>query len=160
MTRHWTDALVKLLACEEAVVWCRAQPDLATAWATCKRADWMLWLLEHPEPEAGTGDHRKLVGCAVEIARTVLHLFENARPGDPSVRDCLDFCNRYAAAATEAAEAAAWATGAAARATRAAARAARAAGAGAWVAEAAVHQRNADIVRKWFPTAPGLEVQS
>ena len=205
VTAHWTDALVRLNACEEAVEWCQTQPDLATAWATCERADWMLWLLEHTEPEAGTGDHRKLVGCSAEIARTVLHLFENARPGDSRVRACLDFCDRYAAEAAEAAawgagdaraaawaaeaavraawaagaaEAAAravraaWAAGAAARAAeaaeaagaagaavRAAVRAAEAAG-DARAAGAAAHKDNSAIVRKWFPTAQELEVQS
>jgi hypothetical protein len=28
------------------VAWAKGQPDLQTAWATCKRSDWMLWVLD------------------------------------------------------------------------------------------------------------------
>lgn len=39
MTLH--DQLVRLGACPEAVRWV-GDRDLATAWAECERADWML----------------------------------------------------------------------------------------------------------------------
>ena len=41
---HWSDALVRLGACGEAVEWAKTQPSLKTAWNTCERGDWMLWL--------------------------------------------------------------------------------------------------------------------
>ena len=41
---HWTDGLVTLGACDDAVAWAKTQPDLAAAWVTCDRGDWMLWL--------------------------------------------------------------------------------------------------------------------
>ena len=37
--------LTRLDACSEASKWAATQPDLQTAWANCKRSDWMLWLL-------------------------------------------------------------------------------------------------------------------
>jgi hypothetical protein len=42
---HWSDALVSLGACRASVEWAKTQPDLETAWATCERGDWMLWLV-------------------------------------------------------------------------------------------------------------------
>src|SRR3990172_72416 len=44
MKAHWTDELVKMDACAEAVEWARTQPSLARAWRVCPRGDWMLWL--------------------------------------------------------------------------------------------------------------------
>jgi hypothetical protein len=38
------DLLSRLSACPEARDWAATQPDPATAWATCERGDWMLWL--------------------------------------------------------------------------------------------------------------------
>src|SRR5574343_1771335 len=32
-------------ACLDAREWAATQPDLATAWNACERADWMLWLV-------------------------------------------------------------------------------------------------------------------
>jgi hypothetical protein len=66
---HWTDALVKLKACHDAVEWASTQPDLATAWRECKRGDWMLWLLgklEHSDP--WSEGRKRFVRCAVECA--------------------------------------------------------------------------------------------
>ena len=37
--------LTRLEACSEAQTWAATQPDPQTAWANCKRSDWMLWLL-------------------------------------------------------------------------------------------------------------------
>jgi hypothetical protein len=41
---HWSEMLVSLHACNEAVTWARTQPSLAVAWESYHRADWMLWL--------------------------------------------------------------------------------------------------------------------
>jgi len=46
--------LSRLEACNEAKTWASTQPDLETAWATCERPDWMLWLLHnlgHQDPK-------------------------------------------------------------------------------------------------------------
>jgi hypothetical protein len=44
MSKHWTDKLVAMNACPDAVEWARGYPSLAAAWKACRRADWMLWL--------------------------------------------------------------------------------------------------------------------
>jgi hypothetical protein len=44
VSTHWSDFLTSLHACDEAIEWARTQPDAATAWQKCKRADWMLWI--------------------------------------------------------------------------------------------------------------------
>jgi hypothetical protein len=99
VTAHWTDALRKLHACDEAVAWCQTQPDLATAWATCERGDWMLWLIGRTgmAGEIGSPERRVLVGVASGCARLALPIFEQRRPGDARVRDLLGLLDRYAA---------------------------------------------------------------
>ena len=66
---HWSTKL-PADACGEAVTWARTQPSANTAWTTCERPDWMLWLLGRL---VKTDDDRKaivLVACA--CARTSL----------------------------------------------------------------------------------------
>lgn len=41
---HWTDDLVRLQACDDAVEWARGYDTMDAAWAACERGDWMLWL--------------------------------------------------------------------------------------------------------------------
>ena len=59
---HWTDRLVELQACKEAVEWARTQPDFATAWATCQRGDWMEWLLGELKcwPDGAEDEHERV----------------------------------------------------------------------------------------------------
>jgi len=163
--KHWTDRLVALDACPEAVVWARTYPTLDAAWSACDRADWMGWLVGMTTP-----DRRAMVGCAAEIARAVLHVFEDTCPGDARVRDCLDVCDRYAReeagedelraarAAARAADASALAAEAAALAASLAAEAAALAASASASALAAADtpsfHRSADIVRSWFPAPP------
>ena len=70
---HWSDKLAELDACEEAIEWCTTQPDLATAWATCERSDWLFWLLRKCGPRTDEAK-RQYQQIAIEIARSVLHL--------------------------------------------------------------------------------------
>ena len=54
-------------ACAESTTWLRNQPDPQTAWDTCQRGDWLLWLLGRlgvPRP--------RLVLAACACARLVL----------------------------------------------------------------------------------------
>ena len=72
MTPHWSDALRALGACDEAVEWASTQPDAETAWAQCRRADWMLWIagrVAGPQTPEGRG---QLVLAACACARTAL----------------------------------------------------------------------------------------
>jgi hypothetical protein len=68
---HWTDALVKLGACDEAVIWAKRQPNYETAWAKCQRADWMLWLAERLA-KRNSAEHKRVVRAACACARTAL----------------------------------------------------------------------------------------
>ena len=69
MSKHWTDKLVELHACREAVEWAKGYPSLRAAWKACKRGDWMLWLIGLTEPSAPWSEERGvLVRIAVEGA--------------------------------------------------------------------------------------------
>ena len=140
--------------------------EIAEAWPKCKRADWMMWLL------CKTGaDTQKICLAALDIAETVLPIWEAwSQTREP--HEAIDAARRYLAEPTDenlaAADAAARAASdAAARAeAEAASRAAWAAWAAARVAwaetaaaEAAANRPDilraqAEIVRKYFPTAP------
>ena len=63
--------LVALDACDEAREWVAAQPDAATAWATCPRAGWLLWLLGGLHLR-GTISRQTLVLAACACAETTL----------------------------------------------------------------------------------------
>src|SRR3972149_1927405 len=71
MTRtYWTDKLVAMNACGNAVEWGRDYPSLAAAWKACKQAEWMLWLagkLCRTMPQ-----RKKLTLAACACARTAL----------------------------------------------------------------------------------------
>lgn len=163
------DKLIQLKACEPAIEWANGK-DLETAWNTCERGDWMIWLLTESKNEV-TDQELRLI--AVECCRSIQHLMTDQR----SI-NAVDVAERYAngeatdeelrqaRAAAEDAGAAAREAGAAAWAARAAAAAARAAAAGvareaasaaeaaraaagvAWMAES---KKQADIVRKIVP---------
>ncbi len=86
--RHWSDALADMSACGEGVEWARTQPAYATAWATCQRGDWMLWILGKLDKSAPWSKERKpLVRCAVACAAGVL---ECLPVGDG--RDATEIC--------------------------------------------------------------------
>lgn len=44
MKKHWTHQLVKLGACNEAVLWCRQFDTFEEAWLSCHEGRWMWWL--------------------------------------------------------------------------------------------------------------------
>ena len=67
MTTHWSVRLTALGARCEAVIWAKTQPDAATAWRTCRRGDWMLWVAA----QAGV-DRKRMVMAACAVARTAL----------------------------------------------------------------------------------------
>jgi len=70
MSKYWTDKLVALGACPDAVEWARAYPSLTAAWKVCERADWMFWLagkLCRTVPA-----RKRLVLAACACARTAL----------------------------------------------------------------------------------------
>jgi len=131
--------LVSLVACDEAVKWAGDKTQ-AEAWATCERADWMLWLVARIDGMKYT-PRLRLAACA--CARTALKYIP---PGEERPRLAIECAERYARGeATDKELAAAWAA-----AWAAAGDAARdAAGAAAW---AAAHRDMADLVRGIIPT--------
>jgi hypothetical protein len=126
--------------CGNARIWLASQPDIQTAWKTCRRADWMLWILE----EIGYEDDRsfRLIACAsvretpLADGRKVWDLLTDERS-----RNVVEVSERYANreatkaeldAARDAARDAAMASAWAARDAAWAASASSAAGDAAW----------------------------
>ena len=179
---HWTDALVKLNACNEAVEWAKTQPDLSTAWTKCKRGDWCLWLIGRTTKSEPWSEERKpIVRAAIDCAKTALKYANN----DTITANlwCIDalerWCNGEAdrdeviAARDAAADADAAAYAAAYAAYAAYAYAAYAADTAAYAATYATAAASAsatdrakalsecaEIVRRHFPVAPSLGVES
>jgi len=148
MSKHWTDKLVAMSGCPNAVGWARDYPSLTAAWKACERADWMLWL-------AGrlcrtVLQRKRLVLAACACARTALKYVPRGE-NRPLAAICTaerwargthgvtpeDVRAAWAAAGAAANDAAAWAAGAAAWAAARAAAGAAANDAAAWAAGAA-----------------------
>ena len=165
--------LSRLDACSDAIRWAETQPDLQTAWANCKRSDWMLWLLARTTLDQDDPRFR-LMACY--FAEAVLHLVP---AGEDRPRLAIECARRFAAgdatreeldaagdaardaardaagdaardAAGAAAEAAAWAAARAAAGDAAWAAAWAAAGDAAWAAQS-------DIIRGYFPECPTIK---
>jgi len=89
---------LKLLgACKEGLEWSRGK-SLAEAWATCERADWMLWLLAQKLGTPGWPDHKQLVLLACRCAETSLSLVP---PGEGQPRKAISKAIEAARAWTE-----------------------------------------------------------
>ena len=78
----FSTALHSLGACSDGVRWASKQPDPITAWATCERADWMLWILGRLAGPPDSYSRMRLVCCAAECAETSLQFIH-----DKGVRD-------------------------------------------------------------------------
>ena len=73
---HWSNQLVKIEACSEAVSWAKGQPDAQTAWDACRRGDWMLWVIGRTINCDPWSDGRKpLLACSLDCALTAKHLW-------------------------------------------------------------------------------------
>ena len=87
MKKHWSDSLVKMKACSEAVEWARTQPSLKTAWKKCRRGDWMLWLLARRKV-----GRKQIVLAACGCARLALKYVPR---GDDRPRFCIETAERW-----------------------------------------------------------------
>ena len=166
--------LSRLGACDDARAWADTEGhiDLQTAWATCRRSDWMLWLMARTTLDQN--DPRlRLMACDFAEAALVYVPEGEDRPRQAievarrfargeATRDEMDAASDAALAAAratwdaawDAASAAwdaAWDAGEAARDAWAAARDARAA---AW---AAARAAQSDIIRHYFPKCPQIK---
>ncbi|MDD5381875.1 MAG: hypothetical protein PHG53_09615 [Phycisphaerae bacterium] len=176
--KHWTDKLVKLGACQEAIEWGKRFSSMQAAWLVCERGDHMLWLIGKLSGEPGCDKRKQLVLTACKCARLALPYIEKGelRPlkaietaeqwarGENGVT--LDDVRHAAYAAAAAANTAAYAADyaadyAAAYAAAAAAAADYAAYAADYAAAAAYARKEtlaqcADIVRTDYPNVDNL----
>ena len=151
MPESLNDLLIRLDVCQSAKDWAKTQPDLATAWQNCRRADWMIWLLKrmgYKDPK-----NYRLIACAcvrdtpLTDGRKVWDLLTDERS-----RTGVEVSERFANGEVteqemDAARAAAGAAGVAAWAT-----AGNAAWAAAWAAARDAAQ--SDIIRRYLPVCP------
>ncbi len=83
-----TGPLERMGACREAREWCGTQPDLASAWANCRRGDWMLWLAGKACKGGPWSDDRKpVVLAACACARLAL---KYVPPGESRPLRCIE----------------------------------------------------------------------
>ena len=155
MTSHWTDELVVMHACPEAIAWARDYPSLQSAWGACERGDWMLWYLGRCDV-----DRRRLVLAACACARTAL---PHVPAGEDRPRIAIETAERWAhgdetvtfsdvrSAASASADAATDADAASTYAASAAAVSAADTASATYAARAAGFTECARIVRTHFP---------
>jgi hypothetical protein len=142
VSRHWSTALKKLGACAEAVEWAKGQPNYATAWATCERGDWMLWLLARLKHELTTAiafwcaDRAVRIHAPAALDAAGLHEEAAKLRALPPIVD--EATARWGAASAASAASAACATSAASA---------------TWAAESKLQ---AEHVREVMPAAPAL----
>ena len=165
--KEFSDLLTSLDACLQAREWAKGK-SLQSAWKTCKRGDWLLWLSGHMADKPGWPTRNEVVLAACDCAETALR-YVKARDDDP--RKCIATVRaladgkatlddvgtaRRAVAAYAASYAASYAAYAAAAAAADAAYAAAAAAAAVYAAAARSKSLKecADIVRKFYPELP------
>ncbi len=89
---HWSDFLKPPYACEEAYNWAKLQPSYEEAWASCHRADWLLWLggrLSTP----GSPERKLVVLAACACARTALR---HVKDGETRPLHCIEVTEAWA----------------------------------------------------------------
>jgi hypothetical protein len=143
---HWSNKLVNLGACEEAVKFARQFKTFQTAWNNCENPQWMFWWLQHRPSKITPAQHKKFVKIACECARLVLHLVPtNEKRPKLAIKAAEHWIKNPMKHNS-------WMTGAAEAAAGAAAGAARAATvAAAGAARAAAEAAEVKIIRKHFP---------
>jgi hypothetical protein len=130
-------------ACEEAVVWAKNYKTLRSAWKSCERGDWMLWLCANMQGKKGWPTRQQIVLVCCDCAELSLKLFEDKYANDKRPRLAIEAVRKWANGegtiedVRSAATSAAYATSPAAAASAAAAYAAAATAATAAYASAA-----------------------
>ncbi|MGH9930995.1 MAG: putative immunity protein [Pyrinomonadaceae bacterium] len=94
--RTVAERIARLRPCGDATEWAAGYTSPAKAWRECRRGDWMPWLSAKASGPSESEGRKKLVLAARECARIALPIFERCRPGDGSVRECLDTAERWA----------------------------------------------------------------
>src|ERR1017187_4806755 len=93
MDQQHIDELKSLRACSEAVAWFEQQTNITTAWKTCARGDWMLWLLGKFNREPDSNSRRKLDMCACQCARLAL---KHIKAGEDRPRIAIETAEQWA----------------------------------------------------------------
>jgi hypothetical protein len=132
-TETFTAKLKQLGACDDALEWVATQPDAETAWATCPRHEWLMWLLGELHIR-GALTRQTLVLAACAAAETAL---PHVLAGEERPRVAIETALRWARGEATVEEVRVASADADAYYARAAARAARAAAHAA--ARAAAH---------------------
>ena len=83
--RHWRTTIRAAGACNDARKWLRDQPDPVTAWNSCERGDWLLWIaarvITNPQ------QRMIVVLAACDCAETALAY---APAGEDRPRQCIE----------------------------------------------------------------------
>ena len=77
--------LSELRACSDAIEWAEGK-DLKTAWDTCERGDWLLWLAGRMADKPGWATHKAIVSVACDCAELALPY---AAPGEMRPAECI-----------------------------------------------------------------------
>ena len=77
--------LSELRACSDAREWAEGK-DLKTAWDTCERGDWLLWLAGRMADKPGWATHKAIVSVACDCAELALPY---AAPGEMRPAECI-----------------------------------------------------------------------
>lgn len=89
-SKHWS-AILPVNTCGYAKDWAKKQKSAASAWATCERGDWMLWLLgKWCDSDV---QHRRIVLAACDCARLSLKYVE---PGEERPLRAIETAERWA----------------------------------------------------------------
>lgn len=105
---HWVDQIVNWDACDDGRTWADGTATLAEAWATCRRGDWMLWLMGRTrlpplpvfETDAMATDHvarrHRFADCLVEIAGGLMNMKSFTGPARTIYGDALGTVRAWA----------------------------------------------------------------
>ena len=83
--KEFSDLLTSLDACLQAREWAKGK-SLQSAWKTCKRGDWLLWLSGHMADKPGWPTRNEVVLAACDCAETALRY---VKAGDDGPRKCI-----------------------------------------------------------------------
>jgi hypothetical protein len=70
--KHWTQTLIDLDACTEAVEWAKGYGTFDEAWRASERGDWMMWLVGKFSGLPDDDKRKPLVLAACKCARLAL----------------------------------------------------------------------------------------
>lgn len=86
------EEIKKLYACPEALEWLRGQESPEEAWATCTRADWMLWLAMKKAGSPGWAPWQEVVLVLCDIVEPLV-----ANLADPRSLAVIKACRAFVA---------------------------------------------------------------